>query len=48
MKKMIKKWKKSTKFTNHKIGKEKEKEILVQKYIYMCVCTLNKVWENML
>jgi hypothetical protein len=38
--KMIKKWKKSTKFTNHKIGKEKEKEILVQKYIY--VCTLNK------
>ncbi len=43
---MIKKWEKSTKFTNHKIGKEKEKEILVQKYIY--VCTLNKVWENML
>jgi hypothetical protein len=45
---MIKKWKKSTKFTNHKIGKEKEKEKEkpVQKYI--CVCTLNKVWENML
>jgi len=36
---MIKKWKKSTKFTNQKIGKEKE--ILVQKYVY--VCTLNKV-----
>jgi hypothetical protein len=43
---MIQKWKKSKKITNHKIGKKKEKKILVQRYIY--VCTLNKVWKNML
>jgi len=42
---MIKKWQKnSTKFSNHKIGKKKEKKTLVQRYIY--VCTLNKVWKN--
>ncbi len=45
-KKIIKKRKYSTKFSNHKIGKKKEKKTRVQRYI--CVCTLNKVWKNML
>ncbi len=35
------------KISNHKIGKEKEKRTLVKRYIYVCVCTLNKVWKNM-
>jgi len=43
---MIKKWKKSTKFTNRKFGEKKEIKTLVQRYIY--VCTLNKEWKNIL
>jgi hypothetical protein len=28
--------------------KRKEKNTLIKRYIYVCVCTLNKVWKNMI